>query len=117
MTDRDATYLVDMLLACNRILERTRDRTEEDLSADAGLQETVYRQMCVIGEAANQLSEEFQSEYPETPWHGVVGVRNRLIHGYRVIKNDIIWDVVRSHIPALATFLSSIVSLDDADGD
>ncbi|MCY3825759.1 MAG: DUF86 domain-containing protein [Candidatus Dadabacteria bacterium] len=36
-----------------------------------------------MGEAANRVSETTQGRHPEIPWHKIIGMRNRLIHGYR----------------------------------
>ena len=45
----------------------------------------------VIGEAAGNLSLSFQEQHSEIPWHQIIGMRNRLIHGYFGISLKIIW--------------------------
>ena len=86
-----------------------------DLEADPLLLDSVYWQLCVLGEAAGGLSESFQEEHTEEPWRQIVGIRNRLIHGYRNIDNDVIWEVIQTHIPPLIAFLSQFVTLEDPD--
>lgn len=115
--DRDARFLLDMYLAAARIRARTDGRSVHDLEADPLLLDSVYWQMCVLGEAANQLSDDFREDHTDTPWHAVVGIRNRLIHGYRDIENDVVWDVIQTHLPPLMAFLSQYVSLDDPDAE
>ena len=34
-------------------------------------------------------------------WRQVIGTRNRLIHGYLGIKDEVIWDIVQNEIPVL----------------
>jgi uncharacterized protein with HEPN domain len=48
----------------------------------------------VIGEAASQVSEEFRAVTPGVPWKAIVGMRNRLIHGYFDIDTEIVWKTV-----------------------
>lgn len=115
MTERDAGFLLDMLSATRVILAVARGRTLEDLDTDVTLQSTIYWQTRVIGEAANLLSEEFRDQHPEPPWRQMVGIRNRLIHGYRDIDNTIVWDTVQKHIHPLNTFLSQHVPIEDPD--
>ena len=111
--DRDKGYLVDMLLAANRILERTRGRSRDDLDHDISLQETVYWQTCVLGEAAGHLSDEFCMAHADEPWLRMAGLRNRIIHGYGEIDHDILWDVVVNHLPRLAALLAGAASEED----
>ena len=32
-------------------------------------------------------------------------MRNRIIHGYDTVDDDIVWDAVQNHIPALRAWL------------
>jgi len=33
------------------------------------------------------------------PWREVIGMRNRLVHGYASVDHDVIWDVVTADLP------------------
>ena len=63
----------------------------------------------IIGEAANQTSREERSRYPEIPWSQIVGLRNRLIHGYDAIDFDILWQILKQDLPLLIAALGKIV--------
>jgi hypothetical protein len=52
--------------------------------------------------AADSSLEEKMSELPR-----IVGLRNRLIHGYDSVDDEIIWDIVQSKIPPLAQQLEA----------
>ena len=114
--DRDARYLLDMLMAANRILDQAHGRRRGDLDQDLSLQETVYWQTCVIGEAAGHLTTEFREAHPEEPWHKIIGLRHRIIHGYGDIDNDIVWDVVTTYLPGLVALLSGLVPFVESNG-
>ena len=51
--------------------------------------------MEIVGEAANRVSSETQQKHPEIPWPQIIGMRNRLTHGYDVVDYDLLWDTVR----------------------
>lgn len=71
------------------------------------------RALELVGEAANRLPAEMQDKNPQVPWKLIIGMRNRLIHGYDDIRYDILWDTVQKNIPELiATVNQMLDSLD-----
>jgi uncharacterized protein with HEPN domain len=64
----------------------------------------------IIGEAAAHLTPQFQNEHPEIPWPAIIGMRNRLIHGYFEIDMDRLWDTVTKNIPELLRLLDGVAS-------
>ncbi len=49
---------------------------------------------------------------PGIPWNDVVGMRNKLIHGYDQVDPGILWDTVTDDLPHLIRELESILSGD-----
>ncbi|HPP46501.1 MAG TPA: DUF86 domain-containing protein, partial [Accumulibacter sp.] len=45
---------------------------------------------------------------PQLPWRQIIATRNRLIHGYLGIDNDILWSIIESDIPALLPQLRAL---------
>jgi len=66
----------------------------------------------ILGEAANRIPREEQARYPEIPWPQIIGLRNRLIHGYDSIDFDIMWQIVTIDLPPLVATLEKIVESD-----
>ena len=67
-------------------------------------EKTVYaviRCLEIIGEAVRQTSPEALNRYPQIPWSEIIGFRNQLIHNYRRIDLEIVWEVVNSYVPEL----------------
>jgi uncharacterized protein with HEPN domain len=58
-----------------------------------------------IGEAASQVSQEVRSDLPDLPWQKIIGMRHRLVHGYRTVIPEIVVSTVRDSIPPLAAAL------------
>jgi uncharacterized protein with HEPN domain len=64
----------------------------------------------IIGEAAGRVSQNTQEEYPEIPWREVIGMRNRLIHGYDSVDLSVLWDTVELDLPPLLVHLERILA-------
>ena len=69
----------------------------------------LVRLLEVIGEAANRVPENEQRQHSEIPWVQIVGMRNRLIHGYDSIDLDILWQVLTQDLPPLIKALQQII--------
>jgi uncharacterized protein with HEPN domain len=70
----------------------------------------VARALEIIGEAAKRLPQEVREAYPAVPWRDMVGMRDRIIHGYDNLNLQIMWDVVKQDIPRLKPHLYQILS-------
>jgi glutamate racemase len=44
--------------------------------------ESVLFNLMIMGEAANNISQEFASKNPEIDWKGIAGVRHKVVHDY-----------------------------------
>ena len=53
-----------------------------DLQGERMLELALVRLVEIVGEAAARVSSEGQARYPFIPWREVIGMRNRLVHGY-----------------------------------
>ncbi len=84
-------------------------RTRSDLDTDEMLSLALVRLLEVIGEAANRIPDEERVHHPEIPWVQIIGMRNRLIHGYFDIDLDRVWDTVVDDLPPLILLLQKIM--------
>ena len=73
--------LLDMLHAIESI-ESYAVPTYEVFLEDEKTQDAIMFNLIVLGEAANQIPDDFQTKYPEIPWSSVIGTRNVIVHGY-----------------------------------
>ena len=80
----------------------------EQLEDNRTLQLALTRLIEIVGEAANRVSETTQGRHPEIPWREIVGMRNRLIHGYDVTDIDILWDTITDDLPPLIEKLNEL---------
>jgi len=85
-------------------------RKREELDDNRMLQLALTRLVEIIGEAANRVSRETRKNHPEIPWPMIIGMRNRLAHGYDLIDLDLLWDTVVTDLPPLIELLEKIAS-------
>jgi uncharacterized protein with HEPN domain len=109
-SENDQARLQHMLDAAQKIQQFSAGKTYEELESDEVLTLAVIRLIEIVGEAASQLTDEFRVMHPEVPWQDIIGMRNRVIHGYFAIALKIIWDTVSNDIPELVAMLQPLLS-------
>jgi len=84
-----------------------KDRAE--LQHDRVLELALIRLVEIVGEASAKVSSAAQKVYPSIPWPQVVGMRNRLIHGYDSVDLDVLWDTIEVDLPPLIAEIEKIM--------
>jgi uncharacterized protein with HEPN domain len=84
-----------------------KGRSRSDLDSDRLLALALVRLLEIIGEAAGRVPAEEQLRRPGVPWPSIVGLRNRLVHGYDDIDHDVVWQILTTDLPLLVVELSS----------
>ena len=105
----DDVLLRDMLDHARRAVDAVAHRRREDLDVDPILAAALERFIEVTGEAASKVTESTRRELPQVPWREIIGMRNRLVHGYAAVDHDIVWDVVAVDLPDLVANLENLV--------
>ncbi|NPV08592.1 MAG: DUF86 domain-containing protein [Anaerolineae bacterium] len=113
----DAVYLHHMLDAAREIDSFLAGVSEALFYQNRMLQSAVAHQLQVIGEAARQVSREFQAEHPEVPWSDIIGTRHRIVHDYLNVDLAVVWSVTQEDLPALRGQLATILSSLESDPD
>lgn len=102
MPDRLVGSLVEIEDAINSIRTYTSGLDQASFMADQLRCDATAMQLIVIGEAANQIPDDvLGKEAPEIPWANIVGLRNRIAHGYRSVDYGIVWNVTQQHLAPL----------------
>jgi uncharacterized protein with HEPN domain len=83
--------------------------TYEAFVADTKTQDAVIRNLEIIGEASKNLSADLRTKYPDMPWRGMAGVRDRLIHHYFGVNLDIVWRIVTAELPTVSAQIEEIL--------
>ena len=109
MSEREDIFLLeDIIDSCNKIEKYVKDLTFDDFISDDKTIDAVIRNFEIIGEAANNLSDDIHNKYTNISWRQIIGFRNRLIHNYFGVDYQIIWQVIHEN---LETFKIQIINL------
>ncbi len=93
-------YLLHIRDAIGNIEEYTKEG-KTNFFKDRKTQDAVIRNLEIIGEAIKNIPTSFKTQYPDTPWREIAGMRDILIHEYFGVDIKIVWDVVEKHLPQL----------------
>ncbi|MBS3802789.1 MAG: DUF86 domain-containing protein [Candidatus Thermoplasmatota archaeon] len=110
MQEADLIRLKHILDASVEIQSFIKDKTQEEFKQERKLHLSVVHLLEIIGEAGNQISEEVKEQYVDIPWKRIIGMRNRLIHGYFDIDLAIVWKTATEDIPPLIEEIKNMIS-------
>jgi len=60
--------------------------------------DALVRELEIIGEAVNNLSEQFKKDNPEIPFRDITDMRNFLIHEYFGVNKKVVWTTCNEDI-------------------
>ena len=105
---KDKKKLQDILAAIEAIETYSVSSYDEFLS-DPKTQDAILYNLIIIGEAANQITDEFQEKYSTLPWSSMIGTRNIIVHGYDQVKLQIVWEILQRDLEALKHEIAKIL--------
>jgi uncharacterized protein with HEPN domain len=110
-SEYDKATLLHILEAIRYIETFMERKVKDDLYNDPMLRFAIERQLEIIGEAANHLSEKIRLDNTEIEWRKVIAFRNFIVHEYFGIDLELVWDIVVNKIPGLKIVVDRMVSI------
>jgi uncharacterized protein with HEPN domain len=110
MRRRTLKFIFDAHAACDAIQRFTSGKSLAEYRADDLIRSAVERQFTILGEAflqADRLEPDLRSVIADLP--KIIGFRNVLVHGYDVIQDDLVWQIIQADVPALQAQLQQIL--------
>jgi uncharacterized protein with HEPN domain len=98
-----------MIEAAENAINFVTGRQRTDLNSDQMLLFALVRAIEIVGEAASRISEATREATVDIPWGLIVSMRNRLIHAYFDVDNDVVWKTATEELPALLPALRALV--------
>ncbi len=117
---RDKTLIIESLeqleQVIDNLLESTsnmQDISELPKSADGMLRlNGICMCFIIIGEEVKRIDRYSEKRlllnYPSIPWKTVMGMRDRIAHGYFEIDIDVVFDTLKNDIPPLFEVVKQI---------
>lgn len=97
-------YLRQMAEGSRDAIAFTNGMDRDAFLADLRTQRAVVMSLMIVGEAATRIIADFPAFVegrPDVPWRSMRGMRNRIAHGYFELDLGVVWETVRTELPAL----------------
>ena len=102
MSKRNPDLLIhDIHKAISKILLYTDGLTFQQYESDSKTVDAVERNFEIIGEAASRIPDEFKVLNTDIEWRILKDFRNFIIHEYFGVDNELVWNIIQKHLPAL----------------
>jgi uncharacterized protein with HEPN domain len=92
-------YLEDIQDSIRKIERYTRSSDFEKFSRDEQMIDAVVRNLSIIGEAVKNIPKEIKAKNPEVAWNEIRGMRNKVVHEYFGIDEEILWKTIQDDLP------------------
>lgn len=104
-----AVYLRHILECIQRIEEYITVGKENFLLSHL-IQDATLRNLQIMSESTQRLSESLKASQPQILWARVAGFRNVLVHDYLGINVEHVWTVIETDLPSLKQATISMLS-------
>ncbi|WP_075603670.1 HepT-like ribonuclease domain-containing protein [Saccharicrinis aurantiacus] len=103
------TWLEDIQRSIQEIYDFLPEkRNFFEFQKDLKTRKAIERNLEIIGEALNRILK-LEPDFPITNSRKIVDTRNRIIHGYDSVSEDIIWLIVNRSLPMLKEEVDSLL--------
>jgi len=106
----DKERLQHILDAITEIESYTNQAGFDDFAANSMMRFASIKQLEIIGEAANYVSDSLKTKFSEVPWRKIVGMRNILVHKYFGVDENVVWGIIKKDLPELKIQIERILS-------
>ena len=106
----DRARLMHIIDSIETIESYVGDSEYENFENNSMMKDACVRQLGIIGEASNRISEEIKGANQEIEWRQIIGLRNIVIHQYFGMDDQVIWDIIQHNLPNLKSRIISIVN-------
>ncbi|PKL40553.1 MAG: hypothetical protein CVV44_02810 [Spirochaetae bacterium HGW-Spirochaetae-1] len=108
MSRDQSLYIDDIILGIEAIMRFIVGSGYDEFIGDDKTYSAVIRKIEIIGEAAKNISSDVKDNNPHIPWSAMARMRDRLIHGYFGIDDEILWKTITGDLPGI---LDSMIDL------
>jgi len=108
----DKARLQHILLAIDEIESYVANVSFETFSEDSMMKYACIKQLEIIGEASNHLTEKTLEQAEEIDWGKIVGLRHILVHEYYGIDEFLVWKIITRDLQTLKEKVEKILNIE-----
>lgn len=102
-SDLTALMLLDQIVeAAERLAILVSESTSEAIADDWRTYDAICLGLIRIGENVSALPDHLKTRLAGPPWQDIVGMRNRIAHGYTQLNKGRVWDTASLSVPPFA---------------
>lgn len=107
---KDKVRIQHILEAIHQIEDYIQNISYDNFVSNKMLVDAVVRQLEIVGEATNHLSDDIKLRYSNVEWKQIIGLRNILIHEYFTVDVPLVWSVLQYDLPEFKNTILEIYS-------
>lgn len=107
-TSKDSLYLIHIRECLTRVSEYTFGGPSEFMK-DTKTQDAVLRNLQVMGESTQRLSEALKAANPAVEWSELAAFRNILVHNYLGMDLELIWQIITDDMPLFREQIEAMI--------
>ncbi len=102
-------YLKDILDSIKKIYNYIDDKNFNTFRNHEMMKDAVLRNLEIIGEASNNISDSLKKKYQNILWSEIIGLRNIVVHDYFGVDLNIIWEIIKKDLPEFEKQIQEIL--------
>ncbi len=99
--NKDTLYLIHIQECIGKIFSYTSGMKENNFLSSHLVQDAVLRNLQILAESTQRLSEEYKVMHSDIEWHKIAGLRNILVHDYLGVDMATVWAVIHNDLPQI----------------
>lgn len=105
----DKQRLLHILESIEEIEKYTAGSNLEIFLQNSMMKFASVKQIEIIGEAANHITEETKNKFSDIQWRQITGLRHVLVHEYFGVDSKLIWQIIADDIPKLKIKIKEVL--------
>ncbi len=108
----DEFRLKHILDAIDEVETYIKDVNFSDFINNSMIRFACIKQLEIIGEAANHISESLKAKFAVIEWAQIVGMRNIFVHEYFGIDSSLVWEIIKNDMVNLKVRIRMVMETD-----
>lgn len=97
--------LTDILASIMQIELIVSGKSFTDFESDIISRAAAERFLKIVCEASRRLPDDLKQQASHIPWRQMIDFGNILRHAYHATRTELVWDIIKSDLPALKAFI------------
>lgn len=107
----DKLRLQHILEAILEVEQYLKNVTYEQFLENSEKRFATIKQIEIVGEACNAVSDELKQAHQSIPWKQIIAFRNISVHEYFGINLHLVWEIAKNDLPEIKNEMYQMLEL------